>query len=83
VDVNGSTIATATIPSIPRSGAAGYLLIGQSPTDPLGLFPSSTALPADAAGVFHGTLIVTMNGPCLVLAQEFNGNSMLNLVVIH
>jgi hypothetical protein len=82
-DFNGNTIATATIPSIPAGGAAGYLVIGRTPGDALGLFPSSTVLPAGADGIFHGTLAVEMNGPSLVLAQEYNGNAMLNLLVLH
>jgi hypothetical protein len=83
VDLNGNTIVTASIPSIPRSGAVGYLLIGRSPGDTLGLFSSSTVLPADAAGIFHGTLIFAMNGQNVVLAQEYNGPAALNLLVLH
>ena len=87
-DVNAKTVATAPIPAIPPGGAAGYLVIGRAPGDPLGLFPSNTVLPAGADGVFHGTLVVGMNGlivngQCIVLAQEYNGNTMLNLPVFH
>lgn len=87
-DVNSKTIATANIPAIPAGGAAGYLLIGRTPGDSLGLFPSSTVLPADPTGIFHGNLVVsttgqTASGFTIVLAQEYNGNSMLNLLVGH
>lgn len=87
-DVNANTIATATIPAIPPGGAAGYLLIGRNPADTLGLFPSSTVLPADANGIFHGSLLVGTTGQITagfttVLAQEYNGDSMLNLPVLH
>jgi hypothetical protein len=86
-DFKGNNIATATIPAIPPGGAAGYLVIGRTPEDPLGLFPSSTVLPAGSDGIFHGILEVavsgrnTNNGRNVVLAQEFNGNTMLNLPV--
>jgi hypothetical protein len=83
-DYNDNIVATATIPSIPPLGAAGYLLIGRFAGDTLGLFPSSTSLPAadlDSQGVFHGALLATFSGPAIFLSQEFNGNAMLNLVV--
>ncbi len=85
---NGNNIATAPIPAMPSGGSAGYLVIGRTPGDPLGLFPSSTVLPAGSDGIFHGILEVAMNGQtpnglCIVLAQEFNGNTMLNLAVFH
>lgn len=87
-DSNGNTIATASIQSVPPEGAVGYLVIGRTPGDPLALFPSNTVLPADTDGIFHGILVVTIkgeaaNGNCIVLAQEFNGTSMLNLPVFH
>ncbi len=82
-DGNGNSVATATIPEIPVGGAAGYLVIGRTPGDSLGLLPSSTVLPAGSDGIFHGTLVVNMNGPNIVLAQEYNGNAMLNLLVLH
>ena len=87
-DLNGNVIATATVPPIAPSGAAGFLIIGQSPGDTLGLFPSSTVLPPSPDGIFHGTLIIRLNGlvptgQCIVLAQEYNGNSMVNLPVYH
>jgi hypothetical protein len=87
-DTNGNIVATTTLPSIPPGGAAGYLLMGRTPGDPLGLFPSTTTLPARADGLFHGTLELgttgqTATGLCIVLAQEYNGNSMLNLPVFH
>lgn len=77
------SIASATIPQIPIGGAAGYLVIGRTPGDALGLLPSSTVLPAGSDGIFHGTLVVNMNGPNIVLAQEYNGSAMLNLLVTH
>ena len=90
LDGNGHIITTAAIPPIPPGGAAGFLDIGRSPGDPLGLFPSSLALPAGADGIFHGSLVVNMSGLALtpagmniVLSQEFNGNSVLNLYVFH
>ena len=83
VNANGNTVGTAQIPAIPANGAAGYLVIGRTPGDPLGLFPSSTVLPAGTDNIFHGTLVVNMSGPNVTLAQECNGNSMLNLLVLH
>ncbi|HEX5431741.1 MAG TPA: hypothetical protein VFW83_07230 [Bryobacteraceae bacterium] len=85
-DSDGHAVATASIPSIPPGGAAGYLLIGRAPGDSLGLFPSSTTLPAGDDGIFHRILVVgltglTPTGQSFVLAQEYNGNSMLNLPV--
>ena len=85
-DLKGNTIVAAPIPAIPPGGAAGYLVIGRTPDDPLGLLPSSTVLPAGSDGIFHGILEVGMNGlipngRTIVLAQEFNGNTMLNLPV--
>ncbi len=87
-DVNGNTVATAPIPSIAPGGAAGYLVIGRTPGDSLGLFPSTTVLPAGTDGVFHGSLIIGMNGQiatgqCIILGQEYNGNAMLNLTAVH
>jgi len=87
-DSSGSPVASAPIPAIPPGGAAGYLLIGRTPGDPLGLFPSSTVLPAGADNVFHGTLEIatvgqTPNGQLIVLLQEYHGNAMLNALVFH
>jgi hypothetical protein len=87
-DIDNNTVAIAPIPAIPPGGAAGFLLMGRTPGDPLGLFPSSTVLPAGPDGIFHGTLIIGMlgltpNGFNIIAAQEFNGNSMLNLFVAH
>ncbi len=88
LDSNGSTVATATIPAILSNGAAGFLVVGRFAGDTLGLFPSSLVLPAGADGAFHGTLVVSMtglnaSGMNIVLSQEFNGNSLLNLFVFH
>lgn len=63
-------------------------MIGRTPGDSLGLFPSSLVLPAGTDGIFHGSLVVSMNGQtpngqCIILAQEYNGNTMLNLSVYH
>jgi len=83
-DYNNNAVATATIPAIPPLGAAGYLLFGRSAGDTLGLFPSATPLPlsdVDSQGIFHGALLATFSGPAIFLAQEFNGNAMLNLIV--
>lgn len=81
-DYNNNMVAQATIPAIPPLGAIGDLLFGRTPGDVLGLFPSSTVLPgADASGVFHGVLLATFSGPAIFLAQEYNGNAMLNLVI--
>src|SRR5439155_17103212 len=71
-DERGNIIATAQIAAIPPGGAAGYLVIGRNPGDPLGLFPSSLVLPAGLDGVFHGILEIgmtglTANGRCIVL----------------
>jgi hypothetical protein len=82
-DIDGNPIATAPIPAIPVGGAAGFLVIGRTPGDSLGLFPSSTVLPAGPDGIFHGTLVVTMTGRNVVTAQELYGNAMLNLLVFH
>jgi hypothetical protein len=87
-DKNGDPVAWAPIPSIPAGGAAGYLVLGRFPGDTLGLLPSSTVLPAAADGVFRGTLEVATTGQvpggmCIVLAQEYYGNTMLNMSVFH
>jgi hypothetical protein len=87
-DFSGNAIAKANIPAIAPGGAAGYLLIGRSPGDTLGLFSSDTVLPASPDGLFHGMLLISMNGltpagQCIVLSQEYNGNSMVNLPVFH
>lgn len=87
-DAQANIIAAAPIPPIPPGGAAGYLVIGRTPGDPLGLFPSSIVLPAGSDGIFHGILEVGMTGLIpggfnIVMAQEFNGNTMLNLPVVH
>lgn len=85
-DSSGNTIFTAPIPPIPPGGAAGFLVIGRFPGDPIGLFQSTTVLPAHPDGLFHGILVIGMNGLSptgfnIVLAQEFNGNAFLNLPV--
>jgi len=88
MDFDGSTIAATPLPSIPAGGAAGYLLVGRSPDDTLGLFPSSLVLPAGKDGVFHGMLEISVSGLVptgqnIILATEYNGNSMVNLPVFH
>jgi hypothetical protein len=88
VDLEGHNVATATIPAIPPNGAAGFLVVGRTPGDTLGLFPSSTVLPAGSDGLFHGNLQISLTGLSatgmnIVLSQEFNGNSLLNLFVFH
>jgi hypothetical protein len=80
---DGTVVGPVSIPAIPVNGAAGYLVVGRTPGDTLGLFPSGTVLPSLNDGNFHGTMIVNMSGPNIVLAQEFNGNAMLNLLVTH
>jgi hypothetical protein len=82
-DSNSNPIVMAPIPAIPPSGAAGFLVIGRFPGDALGLFDSSTVLPAGADGIFHGILVVNMTGPNIVTAQELYGNAFLNLLVFH
>lgn len=87
-DLNGNIVATAPVPLIPAGGAAGYLVVGRMPGDPLGLFPSDTVLPAGPDGIFHGSLIVSMKGQIptgilIVLDQEYNGNAMINMPVFH
>ncbi len=82
LDYNNNVVVSAPIPAIPPSGAAGYLLIGRTPGDTLGFFPSSTVLsPVGPEGAFHGTLRVNFSGPAIFLAQEFIGTSMANLVI--
>lgn len=87
-DFNGNNIVSAPIPAIPPGGAVGYLVIGRTPDDSLGLFPSDTVLPAGSDGIFHGVLLIQMNGlvPSSqggILAQEYNGNAMVNLPIFH
>jgi hypothetical protein len=83
VDKKGAFVGTAAIPTIPVNGAVGYLIVGRFLDDPLGLLPAGIVLPAGSDSIFHGTLIVNMSGPNVTLSQEFNGNSMLNLLVMH
>jgi hypothetical protein len=87
-DKNGNPVASAPIPLIPSGGALGRLVIGRFPGDTLGLLPSTTVLPAAADGIFRGTLEVAttgqvLGGMCIVLAQEYYGNTMLNMFVYH
>jgi hypothetical protein len=82
LDFNNNVVASSPIPSIPPLGASGYLLVGRSPGDTLGLFPYSTVLsPTGPEGVFHGTLRVNFSSPAIFLAQEFDGISMLNDII--
>jgi len=83
-DSRGNTVATAPIQGIPPGGAAGYLVMGRYSGDPLGLFPFDIAFSAGTDGIFHGTLVVSLNGVTpsgltVVAAQDFNGDSVLNL----
>ncbi len=87
-DSQGKEVASTLIPPIQPDGAAGYLLIGRMPGDTIGLFPSSTVLPASSDGLFHGSLLVSLSGQsstgqALVLVQEYNGNAMTNMPVYH
>lgn len=85
-DFDDNNIVSAPIPAIPPGGAAGYLVIGRTPDDSLGLLPSSTVLPAGADGIFHGVLLIQMNSGVPgggILAQEYNGNAMVNLPIFH
>jgi hypothetical protein len=87
-DYNGGVIISAPMPSVPPNGAAGFLVIGEAGNSTAALFPSSTVLPAGPDGNFHGVLEVqttgqVLNGLVAVLAQEFNGNTMLNMPVFH
>ncbi len=81
--VDGSIVASTTLSaSIPPLGAAGYLLIGRFPGDTLGLFPSTTVLPDPTnIGVSFGALGAAFTAPAIFLAQQYNGNAMLNMVV--
>jgi hypothetical protein len=82
LDFNNNVVASSPIPTIPPQGASGYLLVGRSPGDTLGLFPYSTVLsPTGPQGVFHGTMRVNFSSPAIFLAQEFDGISMLNIVI--
>jgi hypothetical protein len=82
-DLSAHPILTVALPAIPPGGAVGYLVIGIPGNGTAALFPASTVLPAGSDSIFHGNLAVTMSGANIVLAQEFNGNAMLNLLVFH
>jgi hypothetical protein len=82
-DIHGNPIVTAPIQPISAGGAAGFLVIGRTAGDALGLFPSTTVLPAGPDGIFHGILFVNMSGPNIVTAQELYGNAFLNLPIFH
>jgi hypothetical protein len=78
-------VATVTIPAIPATGAVGFLVIGGFAEDSLASLPSSLVLPAGYEGVLYGDLVISMNGLIgtgmnIILSQEFNGHSMLNLL---
>lgn len=82
-DASGNLIKTVALPSLPPLGAAGYLLIGRTASDALGLLPSSTVLPAGSDGIFHGTYsVVNSSGPVIFLSQQFYGDSMLNSFIL-
>jgi hypothetical protein len=87
-DFNGGIVISKPLPSIGPNAAAGYLVIGKPGDSTASLFPSDTVLPAGADGNFHGVLEVQTTGQVptgivTVLAQEFNGNTMLNMPVFH
>jgi hypothetical protein len=82
-DFAGDLLATVPLPPLAPLAAAGYLLVGRSPTDPLGLFPFDTLLPSGPDSIFHGVYGVQANGPVVFLSQEFYGNSMLNAFIVH
>jgi len=83
-DFTGFPLATVPLPPIPPLGAVGYLLIGRSPGDPLGVLPFDTLLNSGADGIFHGVYGITQaNGPVVFLSQEYYGNSMLNAYIVH
>jgi len=80
---NNNIVATVALPTLAPLGAAGFLLVGRSPGDTLGLLPSSTILPAGPDGIFHGTInVANASGPIVFLSQEFFGDSMLNAFII-
>jgi hypothetical protein len=80
---NGNPVTTVALPSIPPLGAVGYLLMGRTPGDPLGLLPANVNFTAGADGIFHGTYgVVGASGPVIFLSQEFYGSSMLNAFIV-
>ena len=82
-DANGNLTAAVTLPAIPPLGALGYLLVGRTPGDTLGLLPSSTTFAAGSDGIFHGTYgVIASSGPVIFLSQEFYGSSMLNAFIV-
>ena len=82
-DANGNPVSTVPLPTIPPLGAVGYLLVGRTPGDTLGLLPSSLNLNAGADGIFRGTYgVVGATGPVIFLSQEFYGSSMLNAFIV-
>jgi hypothetical protein len=82
-DFAGDLLATVPLPTLAPLAAVGYLLVGQSPGDPLGLIPFDTLLPSGADSIFHGVYGVQANGPVVFLSQEYYGNSMLNAYIVH
>jgi hypothetical protein len=83
LNYDGAVLETAAVPPIPPLGAGGFLLIANPASSTTALFPASTVLtPLEAGSTsLHGALQATFSGTAIFLAQEFEGQAMLNLVV--
>ncbi len=82
-DFAGDLLATVPLPTLAPLAAVGYLLIGRTPGDPIGLIPFETLLPSGTDSIFHGVYGVQADGPVVFLSQEYYGNSMLNAYIVH